>query len=70
MREIGRMLRPTGGSVIHDHCSAEQGVADDHMNVICIRGRTVGPGVTWDLVQTSSANRSVSVRSQGVKPLE
>jgi ribose 5-phosphate isomerase RpiB len=46
------MLRPTGGSVIHDHFSAEQGVADDHMSVICIRGRTVGPGVAWDLVQT------------------
>jgi ribose 5-phosphate isomerase B len=39
-------------SVIHDHFSAEQGVEDDHMNVICIGGRTVGPGVAWDLVQT------------------
>jgi len=38
--------------VIHDHFSAEQGVEDDHMNVICIGGRTVGPGVAWDLVQT------------------
>jgi ribose 5-phosphate isomerase B len=39
-------------SVIHDHFSAEQGVEDDHMNIICIGGRTVGPGVAWDLVQT------------------
>jgi ribose 5-phosphate isomerase B len=39
-------------SVIDDHFSAEQGVEDDHMNIICIGGRTVGPGVAWDLVQT------------------
>jgi ribose 5-phosphate isomerase B len=37
--------------LIHDHFSAAQGVDDDHMNVICIGGRTVGPGVAWDLVQ-------------------
>ena len=37
--------------LIHDHFSAVQGVEDDHMNVICIGGRTVGPGVAWDLVQ-------------------
>ena len=28
--------------LIHDHFSAVQGVEDDHMNVICIGGRTVG----------------------------
>jgi len=33
------------------HFSAEQGVEDDHMNIICIGGRTVGSGVAWDLVQ-------------------
>jgi ribose 5-phosphate isomerase RpiB len=38
--------------LIHDHFSAGQAVEDDHMNVICIGGRTVGPGVAWDLVQT------------------
>ena len=38
--------------LIHDHFSAEQGVEDDHMNIICIGGRTVGPSVAWDLVQT------------------
>jgi ribose 5-phosphate isomerase B len=37
--------------LIHDHFSAVQGVEDDHMNVICIGGRIVGPGVAWDLVQ-------------------
>jgi ribose 5-phosphate isomerase B len=39
-------------SLIHDHFSAKQGVEDDHMNIICMGGRTVGPAVAWDLVQT------------------
>lgn len=39
-------------ALIHDHFSAKQGVEDDHMNVICMGGRTVGPAVAWDLVQT------------------
>ena len=38
-------------ALIHDHFSAAQGVEDDHMNIICIGGRTVGRGVAWDLVQ-------------------
>jgi ribose 5-phosphate isomerase B len=39
-------------SLIHDHFSAKQGVEDDHMNVLCMGGRTVGPAVAWDLVET------------------
>jgi ribose 5-phosphate isomerase B len=39
-------------SLIHDHFSARQGVEDDHMNILCMGGRTVGPAVAWDLVQT------------------
>jgi len=38
-------------SLINDHFSAWQGVEDDHMNIICIGGRTVGLGVAWDLLQ-------------------
>ena len=38
--------------LIHDHFSAGQGVEDDHMNIICIGGRTVGSSVAWDLVRT------------------
>src|SRR5262245_35219279 len=38
-------------ALIHDHFSAEQGVEDDHMNIICLGGRTVGPSVAWELVQ-------------------
>jgi ribose 5-phosphate isomerase B len=38
--------------LIHDHFSARQGVEDDHMNILCVGGRTVGLEVAWDLVQT------------------
>jgi ribose 5-phosphate isomerase B len=39
-------------ALIHDHFSAKQGVEDDHMNILCMGGRTVGPEVAWDLVNT------------------
>jgi ribose 5-phosphate isomerase B len=39
-------------ALITDHFSARQGVEDDHVNVLCLGGRTVGPAVAWDLVQT------------------
>ena len=38
--------------MIEDHFSARQGVEDDHMNVLCLGGRVVGPEVAWDLVAT------------------
>jgi ribose 5-phosphate isomerase B len=38
--------------LVHDHFSARQGVQDDDMNIICMGGRTVGPAVAWDLVET------------------
>ena len=43
--------------LIHDHFSAKQGVEDDHMNILCMGGRTVGPAVAWDLVQTYLASQ-------------
>jgi len=45
-------VRGIRACLIHDHFSAKQGVEDDHMNIICMGGRTVGPEVAWDLVQT------------------
>jgi ribose 5-phosphate isomerase B len=39
-------------ALIHDHYSARQGVEDDHLNILCMGGRTVGPAVAWDLIQT------------------
>jgi len=39
-------------ALVHDHFSARQGVEDDHMNIICMGGRTVGPCIAWDLVET------------------
>ena len=38
--------------LVLDHFSAKQGVEDDHMNVICLGGRIVGPEAAWDLIQT------------------
>jgi ribose 5-phosphate isomerase B len=37
--------------LINDHFSVRQGVEDDHLNVLCLGGRTEGPAVAWDLVQ-------------------
>src|SRR6185295_3825229 len=39
-------------ALVEHHFSARQGVEDDHMNIICMGGRTVGPSLAWDLVQT------------------
>jgi ribose 5-phosphate isomerase B len=37
--------------LVPDHYSARQGVEDDHMNIICLGGRAIGPFVAWDLVE-------------------
>jgi ribose 5-phosphate isomerase B len=39
-------------ALIEDHFSARQGVEDDHLNVLCLGGRTEGAAVAWDLVET------------------
>jgi ribose 5-phosphate isomerase B len=44
-------IKGVRASLIEDHFSAKQGVEDDHVNVLCLGGRTVGPSVAWDLVQ-------------------
>jgi ribose 5-phosphate isomerase B len=51
-------------SLIHDLFSARQGVEDDHMKILCMGGRTVGPAVAWDLVQSFLAAES----SQASRP--
>jgi ribose 5-phosphate isomerase B len=50
-------IRGIRAALIHDHFSARQGVEDDHMNILCIGGRTVGSAVAWDLVETFLAAR-------------
>jgi ribose 5-phosphate isomerase B len=61
--------------LIHDHFSARQGTEDDHMNLLCLGGKTVGSAVAWDLVQTfltsefSQASRHLR-RISKVKALE
>ena len=39
-------------ALIADHFSVGQGVEDDHLNVLCLGGRTEGVAVAWDLVET------------------
>ena len=46
------IVRGVRAALVHDHFSARQGVEDDHMNILCLGGRTIGPEVAWDLVQT------------------
>ena len=50
-------------ALIHDHFSAKQGVEDDHLNILCMGGRTVGPAVAWDLVRDIPRRRIQSGRS-------
>ncbi len=38
-------------AVIEGHFSAKQGVEDDHMNILCLGGRTLGTAAAWDLVE-------------------
>ena len=45
-------IRGVRAALIHDHFSAQQGVEDDHMNILCMGGRTIGAAVALDLVQT------------------
>ena len=37
--------------LVEETFSAHQGVEDDHMNIICMGGRVVGPFLAWELVE-------------------
>jgi len=39
-------------ALINDHFSAHQGAEDDHMNILCLGGRVMGPMVAWELVES------------------
>jgi ribose 5-phosphate isomerase B len=39
-------------ALVHDHFSAHQGVEDDHMNLLCLGGRIIGPELAWEIVET------------------
>ena len=49
-------VRGVRAALVGDHFSAHQGVEDDHMNVLCMGGRTVGPEVAWEFVETYLAS--------------
>ena len=43
-------VRGVRAALVADHFSAHQGVEDDHMNVLCLGGRTIGAAAAWELV--------------------
>ena len=45
-------------ALVHDHFSARQGVEDDHMNIICIGGRIVGPFAAGTTAEVSKEEAS------------
>ena len=45
-------IRGVRAALITDVFSAHQGVEDDHMNVICLGARVIGPALAWDLIHT------------------
>jgi len=38
-------------ALVRDRFSARQSVEDDHMNIICMGGRTIGPFAAWDILK-------------------
>ena len=44
-------IKGARAALIEDHFSAKQGVEDDHMNILCLGGRTLALEAAWDLVQ-------------------
>ncbi|HTO53616.1 MAG TPA: RpiB/LacA/LacB family sugar-phosphate isomerase [Myxococcota bacterium] len=44
-------VRGVRAALVGDHFSAHQGVEDDHMNVLCLGGRTIGLSAAWELVE-------------------
>ena len=52
-------------ALVHDHFSARQGVEDDHMNIICMGGRIIGPVAAWDRSRRRTPDIASSTRSRG-----
>jgi ribose 5-phosphate isomerase B len=44
-------VRGVRAALVADHFSAHQGVEDDHMNALCLGGRTIGVFAAWELVE-------------------
>jgi ribose 5-phosphate isomerase B len=44
-------IKGVRAGLVSDHFSAGQGVEDDHMNIICMGGRTLGPFAAWDILE-------------------
>ncbi len=44
-------IKGISAALIEDHYSSKQGVEHDHMNILCLGGRTLGLFAAWDLVE-------------------
>ncbi len=44
-------IQGISAALIEDHYSSKQGVQHDHMNILCLGGRTLGLFAAWDLVE-------------------
>ena len=44
-------IKGVRAALVSDHFSAKQGVEDDHMNILCMGGRTLGPFAAWDILE-------------------
>src|ERR1700729_4080821 len=44
-------IKGVRAALVGEHFSARQGVEDDHMNIICMGGRTLGPFAAWDILE-------------------
>jgi ribose 5-phosphate isomerase B len=54
---VANKVQGVRACLIVDAFSARQGVEDDDLNLICLGGRVVGPGLAWELVGTFLAAR-------------
>jgi ribose 5-phosphate isomerase B len=44
-------IKGVRAALIEDHYTSGQGVEHDHMNILCLGGRTLGFFAAWDLVE-------------------
>jgi ribose 5-phosphate isomerase B len=44
-------IKGVRAALVSEHFSARQGVEDDHMNILCMGGRTLGPFAAWDILE-------------------
>ncbi|MCX6125959.1 MAG: RpiB/LacA/LacB family sugar-phosphate isomerase [Proteobacteria bacterium] len=54
---VANKVRNARAGLVHDLFSAQQGVEDDNMNIICLAGSLDGFALIWELVETFLKSR-------------